>query len=72
MGGRMMTKQETDRMFALMKEKGISSNQMCKIIGCDYPQFLLVVQGKRQFYGKWQKKIAQTLGKERGDLFDGK
>lgn len=23
MGGRMMTKQETDRMFALMKEKGI-------------------------------------------------
>jgi len=69
MGGRMMTKQETDRMFALMKEKGISSNQMCKIIGCDYPQFLLVVQGKRQFYGKWQKKIADALGKERGDLF---
>ena len=66
---RPMTKPMVDRMYALMKAKGISTNHMCKLIGVEYPAFLAALNGKQPFFGKWQKKVAEELGVDRFELF---
>ena len=67
---RLMTKVMTDRLFATMKVKGISSSYLCKILGCGYRDFeVTIIQGKHHVYTKWINKICETLGEDKKVLF---
>ena len=57
------------RIYKLMKEKGITTSQMCKALNVDYPCFKAMLDGKQPCYGKWQKKIAEVLNVDRRELF---
>lgn len=63
-----MTRTMANRMFALMKKKGISTQQICKVLNVEYPDFIAAVNGQHPFYNKWQRKIAEALGTEREEL----
>lgn len=64
-----MTQTMANRLYEEMRKKGLSSNDMCKILNVKYPAYINAVQGKAQFFGKWQKKICEVLGVEREILF---
>ena len=64
-----MTRIMADRMFALMDKKGISTQHICNVLNVTYPDFISAVNGKHPFYNKWQRKIAETLGVTREELF---
>lgn len=64
-----MTRIMANRMFALMKNKGISTQYICKALNVTYPDFIAAVNGKHPFYNKWQRKIAEVLGVTREELF---
>ena len=64
-----MTKRMVNRLFKTMKEKDVSTSQMCKAIGCQYCDFKATIEGKSPMYNKWQKKICEALGVERDALF---
>lgn len=64
-----MTERTATRMFTIMGKKGISTNQMCRLLNVSYPDFMAAVEGKHQFYRKWQNKIADILEVDREDLF---
>lgn len=57
------------RLYKELKHKGVSTNSLCKTLNIKYPNFIAMLEGKQPCYGKWQKKICETLGVERQYLF---
>ena len=64
-----MTKRMANRMFTIMAKKGVTTSQICKLLNVSYPDFISATEGLHQFYGKWQKKIAELLEVDREELF---
>ena len=64
-----ITKEIATRLYATMKRKNVSTNQMCRELNIVYPDFKAMIEGRQPCFNKWQKKIADTLGVERAELF---
>ena len=64
-----LTKNMATRLFKVMKDKQVTTSQLCKAIGCQYCDFKATIEGKSPMYNKWQKKICEALNMERDDLF---
>ena len=64
-----LTKPMVDRLYKVMKSKGISTNHICKLLGVNFKQWMQTVCGDVQMYNKWQTKIANDLGTTREELF---
>lgn len=69
MANHYISKEMTDRLYATMKRKNVSTNQMCKELNIAYPDFKAMLEGRQPCFNKWQKKIANVLGVERDELF---
>ena len=64
-----MTKAMVNRLFKAMKDKGVTTSQLCKALNCGYCDFKAVMDGKSPCWNKWQRKIAEALKMDRGELF---
>lgn len=64
-----ISKETADRMYTLMREKGITSSDICRELNIEYPCFKAMLNGKQNCFGKWQKKIAELLQTDRHQLF---
>lgn len=69
MANHYISKEITDRLYATMKRKNISTNQICRELNIAYPDFKAMLEGRQPCFNKWQKKIANVLGVERAELF---
>lgn len=58
-----------DRLYSTMKSKGVTTNQICRELNIEYPDFKAMLEGRQPCFNKWQKKIANMLGVERAELF---
>ena len=57
------------RMYTIMKAKGVTSSQVCRLLNMDYPNWVAVMDGRCPIYNKQQRKIAEMLGVDRDVLF---
>lgn len=64
-----MTKVMVNRLFKAMKITDVTTTQLCKVLNCGYCDFKAMLDGKSPCYNKWQRKISETLGMEREELF---
>lgn len=57
----VLTKKDVDYLYTKMREKGVTTSQICKELNIDYPCFKAMIDGKQPCYGKWRKKINEML-----------
>lgn len=69
MSNHYITKETKDRLYSLMREKGVTSSDLCKVLNVAYPDLRATFDGKSPLYNKWQKKIAEALRIDKDDLF---
>ncbi len=69
MANHYISKEITNRLYDTMKRKNISTNQICRELNIAYPDFKAMLEGRQPCFNKWQRKIANTLGVERKELF---
>lgn len=71
MANHYITKETKDKLYSLMREKGVTSSDLCRVLNVAYPDLQATFDGKSPLYNKWQKKIAETLGIDKDVLFKG-
>ena len=64
-----LTKPMADRLYTVMKEKGINTSYILKLLNVNYKQWEQALKGEIQFYNKWSTKIATALGTDKQALF---
>lgn len=69
MANHYISKEITNRLYATMKNKGVTTNQICRELNIEYPDFKAMLEGRQPCFNKWQKKIANVLEVDRVELF---
>ena len=64
-----LTKPMADRLYSTMKEKGINTSYILKLLNINYKQWEQALKGVIRFYNKWSTKIATVLDTDRQALF---
>ena len=64
-----LTKPMADRLYSAMKEKGINTSYILKLLNVNFKQWEQALKGEIQFYNKWSTKIATALETDRQTLF---
>lgn len=64
-----LTKPMVDRLYSAMKEKGINTSYILKLLNVNFKQWEQALKGDIQFYNKWSNKIATALETDRQTLF---
>lgn len=64
-----ITRPMINRLYKIMKDKGITTSQICKVLNVGYCDFKSMLEGKSPCYNKHQKKIAELLEVDRDILF---
>lgn len=70
MSNHYITKEIKDRLYSRMRDKGVTSSDLCRVLNVAYPDLKATFEGKSPLYNKWQKKIADTLNIDKEDLFN--
>lgn len=65
----VIDKSDANRLYSKMREKGISTSEICRALNINYPCFKAMIDGKQPCYGKWQKILADILQTDRKELF---
>lgn len=69
MANHYISKEMTSRLYATMKRKNISTNQICRELNIAYPDFKAMLESRQPCFNKWQRKIANALEVDRTELF---
>ena len=65
----VLSKEEVDKLYSKMREKGVSASQICKVLNIHYQCFRAMALGKQPCYGKWRKVIADMLQTDKAEIF---
>lgn len=69
MSNNYITKEMKNRIFSVMRDKNVTSSDLCRTLNVAYPAFQATFDGKCPCYGSWQKKIAEALNVDKNELF---
>ena len=64
-----LSERDANRLYAKMREKGISTSQLCKALNVHYQCFIAMTEGRQPCYKGWKKIIAEILQTDKEELF---
>lgn len=65
----ILNRSDVIRLYTKMREKDVSTSQICKALNIDYPCFKAMIDGKQPCYRKWKKTIADILQTDEEEIF---
>lgn len=69
MSNHYITEETKDRLYSLMREKGVTSSDLCRVLNTHYQDLKATLDGRSPMFNKWQKKIAEVLCVDKEELF---